>query len=213
LLTVGSPRAAAPRQNFRCKLISRMAGPVVVFLPRTSGNAREWAPRHAAVLERPPCVRRPSTRPVQYRIPRGSALVLSRESCGQSVLDWQNLAWSAWRSRPGHFSSCAPLVAARQCITVTANTTMMAAVSEPMTARGTNSLRCFMLTPAPGVSHKTFGRHLVRQLAEKPRCDIEGGLGGYPGPDKQRPGSRAAMNQGEPHLNAGAIFGEHGPIY
>jgi hypothetical protein len=118
-------------------------------------------------LARPPCVRRPSTMPVQYRIPRGSALVLSRESCGQSVLDWQNLAWSAWRSRPGHFSSCAPLVAARQCITVTANTTMMAAVSEPMTARGTNSLRCFMLTPAPGVSYKTFGHHWVRQLAER----------------------------------------------
>jgi hypothetical protein len=35
-----------------------------------------------------------------------------------------------------------------QCITVTANTTMMAALSEPMTANGTSSLRYRIATPA-----------------------------------------------------------------
>jgi hypothetical protein len=52
-----------------------------------------------------------------------------------------------------------------QCITVTANTTMMA--SEHMMASGMSSLRCFIATPASSVRGKTFSDALVRQFAEK----------------------------------------------
>jgi hypothetical protein len=40
----------------------------------------------------------------------------------------------------------------RQCIAVTANTTMMAALREPMTASGMRSLRCFNTAPVLCVS-------------------------------------------------------------
>jgi hypothetical protein len=61
---------------------------------------------HAAVLERPRRVRRPSTMPVQYRRPRGSALVPSREPSGQAHR--QNRPWSASKPGQGIFAERSP---------------------------------------------------------------------------------------------------------
>jgi hypothetical protein len=61
-----------------------------------------------------------------------------------------------------------------QCITVTANTTMMAALSEPMTANGTIRLRYLIATPAFQICSKgsdggQFGS-AEPQKCFRPRC-------------------------------------------
>jgi hypothetical protein len=53
----------------------------------------------------------------------------------------------AWVAGPHYSAADAECIGSRQCIRVTANTTMMAALRVPMTASGTVPLRYFIDTP------------------------------------------------------------------
>ena len=104
----------------------------------------------------------------------------------------------AMRQTPGAVGAAARIFiagprAASQCIRVTANTTMIAALSEPMTARGTVHSGVSLLPPSSGVRQEDVRGRLVSTVRKK-LCVV--GRNGTPVPIRRGRGPRGPGGSG-----------------